>query len=194
MSTEPAFRSHNVVAVFENMQSARSAMEAAKQAGADESRIRLNDRNDEVASLRGEMRQQSEETFVGPGNVGPFTDEQTKGLTFGTAIATPIGAVIGLLIGLIPMGWLFGDLDLGLRLLIGAAVGAVAGATVGFTAGGGVRPFMEGDDALAAEKGVTLGFTSNDPEEAARIADALRRTEGASRVDLVGPSGEALGA
>jgi hypothetical protein len=137
------------------------------------------------------MRQQTEETFVGPGNIGPFTDEQAKGLAFGTAIAIPIGAAIGLLIGLIPMGWVFGDLDLGLRLLIGAAVGAAAGATVGFTAGGGVRPFMSGDDKMAAERGVTVGFATDDPEEANRVADALRQAR-ASRVDLVGPSGEAL--
>ena len=191
MSNEPAFRSHNVVATFENLQSARQAMEAAKRIGVDESRIRLDDRRDEVASLRGEMRQQSEETFVGPGNVGPFTDQQAKGLAFGTAVAIPIGAAIGLLIGLIPMGWVFGDLDLGLRLLIGAAVGAAAGATVGFTAGGGVRPFMSGDDEMAAERGVTVGFATDDPDEANRVADALRQAR-ASRVDLVGPSGEAL--
>src|SRR5919202_1826084 len=87
-----------LVAEFDSDTTARAAAAALHDAG-----IATDDdtASDEVAALRGEMAEEMQHTIVGPGNVGPFTKEMTRGIVGGTIIATVIGAVIALPFGLI---------------------------------------------------------------------------------------------
>lgn len=161
-----------VVAVFADPAAAKSAADAVRGAGVDQTRIRVGDQSAEVAALRGEMREEMEHTMVGPGNVGPFTKEMSKGVVGGVVIGTVIGVVVCLPLALIE----FADVSLPGRLLIAAIVGAFAGATLGFVMGGGLGAKGPGEP-LAAERGVTVAVEASDPEEAARVADVLKERE-----------------
>ncbi len=164
----------NLIGVFRDEQAAKEAADAAAEAGVDRSRIRIGERVDQVASLRGEMSEEMGNTVAGPGNVGPFTKESTKGIAVTTPVATLVGAVLALPLALLPIP--FGDLGLGLRLVIAAVVGAAAGATLGLVLGGGLAAKGPGDQ-LASERGVTLGISFDDTEEADRVAGALRQRQ-----------------
>ena len=133
---------------------------------------------DEVASVKGEMRQEMDRTIAGPGNVGPFTPKMAKGMAVGAAIGALIGLVISLPLATIDLGgW-----PAWLRLIVVAVAGATAGATVGWVVGGGFgaeRP----DDPLAAEHGIALSAPASPA-----VADALLKAR-PMRVDLVTDDG-----
>ncbi len=177
---------HNLIGVFRDDQGARAAADAAAQAGVDRSRIRIGGRADEVGSLRGEQSEEMGNAVAGPGNVGPFTKEATKGIAFTTPVATVAGAVLALPLALLPL-----DLSLVLRLVIAAAVGAAAGATLGLVMGGGLAAKGPGDE-LAAERGVTVGISFEDAAEAERVARALRQKD-PIRLDVVRADGQPAG-
>ena len=173
-----------VVAVFDDAESARAAADAVRQAGIDDRRISVNGRDAEVDALRGEMREQMEHTIVGPGNVGPFTKEQTKGMVVGIPLATLIGAVLALPLALIR----FADVPLVSRAIVAALVGAAAGATLGFVLGGGLRSKGPSRQ-MAAERGVVVSVDLRDGAEAARVAEVFEQRR-PLRVDSVLPEGQ----
>ena len=181
-----AAREQNLIGVFRDERAAREAADAAAEAGVDRSRIRIGERGDQVASLRGEMSEEMGNTVAGPGNVGPFTKEASKGIAVTTPVATVAGAVLALPLALLPIP--FGDLGLGVRLLIAAAVGAAAGATLGLVLGGGLAAKGPGEE-LAGERGVTLGISFDDTEEADRVARALSQRD-PIRLDVMRDDGK----
>ena len=154
-----------LIAVYDSERTARVAAAAARKAGAPPDDIRVGGTGDEVASVKGEMRQEMDRTIAGPGNVGPFTPKMAKGMAVGAAIGALIGLVISLPLATIDLGgW-----PAWLRLIVVAVAGATAGATVGWVVGGGFgaeRP----DDPLAAEHGIALSAPASPA-----VADALRR-------------------
>jgi hypothetical protein len=178
-----------LVAVFPTDAAARSAIEVLKRAGIETD---FETRSDEVAALRGEMYEEMQHTIVGPGNVGRFTKEMTRGILGGTLAATLLGALLGLPLGAIR----YGNLGLGERMLIAAAVGAFLGAGVGFVAGGAFswRASVGGaavTKQLAAERGVTVGVWATDDDEAESAAAILTAAH-PIRVDRITAEGHAL--
>jgi outer membrane lipoprotein SlyB len=155
-----------VIAVYRDEQEARRAAEGLRQSG-DVGEVRVGDRADEQQVLRSEMQEEMEHTFVGPGNVGPFTKEMAKGTAVGTLVATAFGAIAALPFGLLEFGPALWQ-----RFLVAAAVGAFAGATVGFVAGGGLAAKGPADP-LAGEEGVAVAVTATPGEETERVARLL---------------------
>lgn len=176
---------HEVIGVFRDLEAARAAADAAARVASSGRAPRIGEAGGEVASLKAEMREEAEHTVVGPGNVGPFTKEMTKGLSAGTIVGIVVGALLALPLGLIE----WADLDLGVRLVIAAAVGAAAGATVGFMAGGFAAkgPGIP----LAAERGTTVVIDVRGPEEIERVTEAMRRHD-PIRIDLATADGDAV--
>lgn len=171
MKSEP----RQVVAVFRTPDAARTAAGAARQAGATD--VRVNSDQGDVLSLQSEMRDEMEHTFIGPGNVGPFTKEMSKGMSAGTIVGAIVGAVAALPFAVVDFG-----LPVWQRVVIALAVGAFAGSTVGFVLGGGLGARGPAEP-LAAEEGTTVVATV----AAARLDDverALANSPGLIRVDL----------
>jgi hypothetical protein len=169
------------VAVYETEEAARRAADAATRAGADGRDVRIGEPLDRVASVEGEMREEMDHTFAGPGNVGPFTPQMAKGMSLGTII----GGAIGLIVALPAAAIEFGDWPVWLRLIVVGVVGAIVGGTVGWIVGGGFgaeRP----DDALAAERGFPVSVPATREVEV-----ALARTN-PMRIDLVDADGTPL--
>jgi hypothetical protein len=171
---------HEVIAVFDDEDTARTAGEAAEAAL--RSHPRVGEEQDAVTSLKAEMREELQHTTAGAGNVGPFTKEMTKGIAAGTPIGAVVGAVLALPLGLIPL------MSIGLvpRLVIAAVVGAAAGATVGFMLGG----FTAKGPAipLAAERGTTIAIPVRTPEEIGVVTGILEG-HGPIRIDLTTDEG-----
>jgi hypothetical protein len=168
-----------LIGVYSTEDSARSAADAVRRAGVPDDEIRIGDPTDYVASVASEMRDETTHTIVGPGNVGPFTKEMSKGMLVGIVVGGAIGVVLALPLAAIP----FGDFALWSRLLLVVIVGALVGATVGWVLGGGfgaTRP----DDKLAAERGVTLTVPATPETEA-----LLSRTN-PLRLDVVEADGQ----
>jgi len=180
-----------VVGVYEDDAAAQRAIEAAERAGA--SSVVRGGRADHVASLQDEMREEMEHTFVGPGNVGPFTKEMSKGASRWTPVWTVGFMVLAVPVALIP----FGGFSFLTRLAIVEAVALAGGATVGFMWGlivGDGKKGVDGIDLrerdLAAERGIVVGATV-DEREADRVADAMAALQ-PIRLDISGMEGQPL--
>jgi hypothetical protein len=168
-----AGRRRQLVGVFNNEDDARAAARATGAGG------QVGATTDRVNSLKAEMRDELDNSFIGAGNVGPFTKEMSKGISVATPVFTLLGAVLGLAIAFI--GW--GSIGLAPRLVIGALVGAAAGATAGFVIGGGFGAKSPAQP-MAAERGVTVAVDVTDRAEATRLADRMRAYR-PIRIDLV---------
>lgn len=180
-----------VVGVYEDDGAAQRAIEAAERAGA--SSVVRGGRSDTIASLQDEMREEMEHTFAGPGNVGPFTKEMSKGLVRWTPVWTVAFMAVAVPLAFIP----FAGLSFLTRLAIVEAVALVTGSTIGFMWGmivGAGRKGVEGVDRretdLAAERGIVVGATV-DEGTAERVADAMAAA-GPIRLDVSGMEGQPL--
>lgn len=176
---EPARR--DVIGVFEDDATARRAVDAAVRIVGEE-RVRVGARRDERAALRSEMQEEIEHTIAGPGNIGPFTKEMTKGLLLGIVVATAVGIALALPFAFIDFGP-----PLWQRFVIAALVGGAAGATLGFTVGGGWGAKAPGEP-LGAERGVVVAVEVTAGEEADRVASALAAEE-PIRLDVLDEAG-----
>lgn len=171
----PQEASQKLVAVFTDQRAADAAVEALRGSGVADSAIEVGAALDERTALQAEMREEMEHTTAGPGNIGPFTKEMSKGLSVGTVI----GIVVGVALVLPVAFFTFTDESLAIRLIIAASVGAAAGATVGFVGGGGFAAKSPNEE-LAAERGVTVSVTSP-PESAVEVMQRFDPI----RVDIV---------
>jgi hypothetical protein len=165
---------HKVVGVYRDRDEAEDAARAARQAGARE--VSVDAPEDEVTALRGEMREEAENSFMGPGNIGPFTKEMARQGFTGTFAGALVGALLALPVGLAADG-----LPLITRLIIAVCVGATAGALIG---GGFFRVRRDAREPLASEKGVTVG--AQGPPQAVEAMEA----EDPVRIDLTTVEGE----
>ena len=168
MDTQPTFESR-VVGVFRDRGAAeRAAREAQRAAGISQEQVAIDAEADERFALRAEMREEVDHTVAGPGPVGPYTKEMTKGLVRSHVLWVPIGIVVGLLLAFIPIG----GTSLGFRLLLWGIVGGIAAAVVALAIGGGLSA-KGPSEPMAAERGVTVGIMVNSGEEARRAAEVL---------------------
>ena len=179
-------RAPDVLAVVRDERTAADvAREAARITGSTRG-VQIGIGQDQVASLRAEMREEMSNTIVGPGNIGPFTKEMSKRMAWLVPACAAIGAVVALPLGLLPWP---GPLWIG--LVIAAVVGAFGGATLGFVLGGGLGA-RGPDEAMAAEQGVTVRIRVRSERDAARVVAAVARHD-PIRVDLVTSTGEPEG-
>ncbi|MDQ1445636.1 MAG: hypothetical protein QOI20_2100 [Acidimicrobiaceae bacterium] len=175
-----------LVGVYRDDADADRAVQAAERVGA--TNVVRGGRSDHVASLQDEMREQMEHTFVGPGNVGPFTKEMSKGIARWTPAVT-----IALMVLAAPLAAMhMGRLGLPTRLAIVEACALATGATIGFLAGmmKGGKGVDRREDPLAAERGVVVGVTV-DEAAADEVADAMAQA-GPIRLDVSGTDGRPL--
>ncbi|HEX8098853.1 MAG TPA: hypothetical protein VF660_01475 [Actinomycetota bacterium] len=171
MDNEPTFE-NRVVGVFRDRRTADAAAKAAAEAGVARDRIQIDAPQDERFALRGEMREEVDHTVAGPGPIGPYTKEMTKGLVRANLLWVPIGVVVGLAVGFIPIG----STSLTFRLILWAVVGGVAAAVAALSIGGGLSA-KGPQEPLAAERGVTVGVVGDSPEQARRISEAFSRLD-----------------
>lgn len=186
---EKDFEDQNVVASFPDEQSAARAQGAARQASGGRADTEMGSRQDRVTSARGEMREELEQSWGGPG-VGFATKEQTAGGLIFTVLGGAAGVALGIVLALaVPLGgW-----SLLARMVLWVVVGAVAGSTAGVIIGGKVGPDVKrSGESMASERGTTVSVHSDDPSAAQRAADALEQ-EGPDRVDTVDRRGEPRG-
>jgi hypothetical protein len=181
MDQEEALAGTRLVAVYDSEADARAAGTALMRAGIDANQLMVNRDVDRLASVGGEMRQEMEETMLGPGNVGPFTRDMSRGMLVGAVL----GGAIGLLISLPFAAISFGDWPVWVRLLVVAIVGVSVGSTVGWIVGGGFGAERAGEQ-LAAEHGTTLAVP------ASALAQEVLRTTRAIRIDVVTEDGRPL--
>lgn len=187
-----------LIGVYRDDEAASRAAEAAERNGG--RNVVYGARVDAVDSLQNEMREELEHTIVGPGSVGPFDKESTKGMARWVPACT-----IGAMVLSIPLVFIrMGELAFATRLGIVLACAAAAGSTVGFVAGmamGGKRTGhrTEGTEGkgvnrriqpMAAEEGVVVGVTV-DEQAAERVADAMAAFD-PIRLDKAGMHGEPL--
>jgi hypothetical protein len=172
MDNQPSFE-NRVVGVFRDRARAEAAAQAARRAGnlsADQ--IRFDAQEDQRFALRGEMREEVDHTIAGPGPVGPYTKEMTKGLVRAFEIWIPIGIVVALPIALIPIG----QTSLAFRLVLWGIVGGVAAGVAALAISGGLSA-KSPNEPLAAERGVTVGVITGGPDQARTVADALAKMD-----------------
>lgn len=168
MDARPTYE-NRVVGVFRDPATAERAAEAARRAaGLSGDQIEIDAEADERFALRGEMREEVDHTIAGPGPVGPYTKEMTKGLIRSQVLWVPIGVVVGLLLAFIPIG----DTSVGFRLLLWGIVGGIAAAVASLAIGGGLS--AKGPrEPMAVERGVTVGVMASSAGQVRSVADAL---------------------
>src|SRR5438270_5459580 len=116
-----------LVAVYDTEDEARNAVRALEHSGVDVAQVRLADERDHVSSIRGEMRSETVRSVAGPGNVGPFTKEMTRGSLLGIAVGGAVGFLLALPVAIL------GVVDQ--SLFVGGVLVEVVGSVVGATAG-----------------------------------------------------------
>ncbi len=177
----PERNQDELVGVFGDEQEAEAAARRVGDKTGAGSDIRVGDQRDQVASLEGEMREETTESFLSPHSGFLLTKEMAKGTRIGVPAATLLGALVALPFALIP----FGDFSLVGRLITLGAIGGAGGAVFGFILGAGLS--AKGPrDPMAAEKGTTVSVPASDPEAEEALAE-----QGPLRVDRVSERGQA---
>lgn len=177
---------NELVAVFRDEQQAKDAAREVEEVLGRTAQPRIGDREGELLSLKSEMREELDHTMAGPGNIGPFTKEMTKGIVVGVVLGVVVGFVVSVPLGFLP----FPDVGLGARLLIAGLVGAFAGSTIGFVDGGGLAAKGPAEP-LAAERGTPVVVDVRTPDEVRRATEAFRH-HSPIRVDLTTADGRPI--
>jgi hypothetical protein len=169
---------HEILGVYPDQATADAVVGRLREvAPAGDVQVRVGGAAASVASMKAEMREEADNTIVGPGNFGPFTEEMTKGVV----VWVTVGALLGGLL-VLPLGFVeILDLSLATRLVIAALVGVATGATAGFVAGGGLAA-GGGHDQLAAERGVAVAVDV--PASIASEVVGMMRAAQPLRLDL----------
>ncbi len=134
-----------VIGVYASEMRARQAADVARQAGAADDEIRVDESVDHVVEAEAAMRDEMDHALT------VFTKEMTKGSMLGIVGGGVLGALFALPFATIT----FGDFDAWVRVVIVVACGSVVGSTAGWVIGGAFaarRP----EEKLATERGVTL--------------------------------------
>lgn len=154
--------SYNVVAVFPDVETARSALENLRSAGVDEDAISLLGRPSEDAFGAGDDQPvEPDQIGQNPGAVADATDEVGAGIAAGGGSGAAGGGLLGLAAGAAITAIPGVGLAVGLGALIGAAIGAAGGATAGGILGGASK-FNDQFRQDVREGRVLLGVHSDD--------------------------------
>jgi hypothetical protein len=156
-----------IVAVFPDEAKAERAAAEARSRGA--RNVAIDDPNDDVKALMGEMREELGESWAGP-SIGIYTPEMARHIPGPTAACALIGALLAL-----PLAFL--DFGAG-RVILCAFAGAAAGGMIGFLLGGFLGARRRANLDLAEERGVVVGIQGGNPAAAEALIEA-----GPMRVD-----------
>lgn len=160
-----------VVAVFPDRDCAQQAADRARRSGGQQ--VAVDDPNDDVRALVGEMREETSESWAGP-SIAVYTPEMARHIPGPTAAAALIGAVLAL-----PLAFIVGgNVSVIARLILAAVCGAIAGGTIGFLAGGYLGARRRAVLDMAEERGVVVGIQGGNPAAERALAEA-----GAMRID-----------
>jgi hypothetical protein len=168
---QPRFAEHNVLAVFPDMEAARSALLSLEQAGVEAARISL---------LGPQAEKAAEETDTADRDAGMAKDV-TKAAAVGTAAGGAAGGIAGFLAGALAFG------VPGIGPVVGAGIwaatlgGAAAGGSIGGLVGGtAVLPQSDAweltYESVRAGR-VIVGVHSERREDVQRAVGVLRRHE-----------------
>jgi outer membrane lipoprotein SlyB len=179
-----ALASHNVVAAFLEDSQVESALRSLESQDIPQSVIFVDDRDDEAALSKFEMREEVERSWAGPG-VSMGTEHMMRGAVLWTVVGGAAGLLLGLVIGALVFGGLLG-------VLAAAAAGAFAGSSAGFVAGGFTKPRpVERAHTQAQRRRRTIGVHSDDQEQVER-AGILLAEHGADRIERMDSEGNPL--
>ena len=179
-----ALATHNVVAAFLDGDRLERALRALAEQDIPRSVIAVDDRDDEAALSKFEMREEVERSWAGPG-VSMGTEHMLKG----AVLWTFVGGVVGLILGLV-VGALFFEGVLG--VVATGVAGAFAGATPGFVAGGFAKPReIERDHTKAQLRRRTVGVHSDNQEHVER-AGIVFTEHGADRIERTDSEGNPM--
>ena len=171
-------RDDMLIAVYDTDNEAREAVRALERSGVDVARVRVADERDHVSAIEGEMRSETVNAVAGPGIVGPFTREMTRGSLLGILFGGAAGFLLALPIAIIGVI----DMSLWLGVVIVESVGIIVGATVGWIIGGAFAA-RRSDEPLAAEAGTTVAVPLS------KLAEATLTATNPRRVDIVRADG-----
>jgi hypothetical protein len=164
------------VAVFRDRGSAQQAADRARRSGGQH--VAVEDPNDDVRALVGEMREETAESWAGP-SIAIYTPEMARHIPGPTAAGALIGAVLALPLALV----VGGTVSVIGRLILAAFCGAIAGGTIGFLGGGFLGARRRAVRDMAEERGVVVGVQGGNPAAVRALAES-----GAVRIDrLRGP-------
>ncbi len=174
-------RSGELLAVFANGEAAQKAMSSLLAEGVPRTAVSIADSNDEVPSLRAEMREELNKAWVLPQAAFTAPKEGARSFVFVTLVACAIALVVGVPLAFVDFGMSFWT-----RLLVVEGVLLAAAFGIGITIGaalGAKRP----DEAMAAQRGVTLRVRLDDERTRQRLMAA-----NAIRIDQITTAGEPI--
>jgi hypothetical protein len=177
MTKTPHNAENHVVAVFEEADQVRKAIEELRGTGIDDKQISVL------------ARDQVDPESDSPEDLAKASSAAGKGILEGSLAGGGIGAAIGLLGGALAVAIPGLGPALGVGLLVGGVSGAAAGATAGALWSGFERMWDMGYRDLVAGGGVLVAAHTDDRDQAARVMQILRDL-GAVRVDLLDKHGE----
>lgn len=174
------FAQYNVVAVYRDMDAARTAVERLQREGFEDEAISLQSRRftDDEPGEAAEPGVESMNTRGRDEGAARNVFRKSVGLSVVLAL---LGAGIGFLIGL----WVFGLPSIG--LWIATVVGAVTGSVIGGAQGGYFGAMQEAEK----EEGILVGAHSSDEEAVSRAARTLKRLR-PLRVDYYDTEGRVM--
>lgn len=158
-----------IVAVFPDEAAAERAADEARSRGGHN--VAIDDPDDDVRALMGEMREELSESWAGP-SIGLVTPEMARHIPGPTAAFALIGALLAL-----PLAFL--DFGAG-RVILCVFSGAAAGGLIGFLIGGFIGARRRANIDLADERGVVVGVQGGNAAAAAALVEA-----GPMRVDRI---------
>jgi hypothetical protein len=171
-----------LVAVYPDRGRADRAAAAVRDASPGAA-TRVDDPHDRVAALHGEMREESELSFISP-QAGVFL---TKEMTKSVLLLVPVGAVIGAVIAAPLAAFAFRGTSLGVRLVWAVVIGATMGGTIATIVGAALAARGPADQS-AGHVGVPVRVTGDVGRE---VVDALVRVQ-PIRVDAFAADGTPL--
>lgn len=158
--TDPTFipePDRQLVAVYGSPAVAENVREALRGAGVPDGDVSVDQPDDEIASLRGEMHEELTQAWVVPNAAFATTKEGMKGITFVGVVASVIGLLGGVALASVDFGSTYG-----VRLVVFGVIGLGFGATIGLVAGAGMGARRPAELA-AAHRGVVLRVRANSP-------------------------------
>jgi hypothetical protein len=164
--TDPTFipeSERQLLAVFDDAQTAGRAKTAVLEAGVPAERVHVGEPLDVISGLRAEMLEELTRSAFQPQAAAIYPKESGRGVVLVGAIGSLVGALVGAGLATIDFGSTFG-----VRLLVFVLVGITFGATIGIVAGaalGAPRPSVD----PAAVRGTTVRVEADD----ARLRELL---------------------
>jgi len=172
-----------LLAVYDTHDAAVEARRAALGVGVPEAAITMDGVANEQTSLKAEMREELEKSWMMPAAAIATTDEGLKGTFLAGIVCCALALVV-----IVPFAFIDWGLSLPMRLLIHVVVALLVGASVAVVAGPALAS-RRSDEVMGAHRGSTLRVAA-DSEELRRALDR----PGLIRLDEVTHDLEPMGA